>query len=431
MENPFVNALAQLGQAAAIMELESALHERLKTPQAVHSASIPVTMDDGSAQEFTAYRSQYSDALGPFKGGIRYHPGVTLDEVKALSFWMTIKCAVAGLPLGGGKGGVIVDPKQLSESELERLSRGYVQAFYKHLGPTKDVPAPDVYTNAQVMAWMLDEYEKLVGEHAPGMITGKPLSLGGSRGRDKATAQGGVFVLTHAVKKLSWNPRELTVVIQGYGNAGAQLAKLLYKEGYKIVAVSDSQGGVYNEDGIDPAKAEEIKLAGGRLGCYCVGTVCSLEQIKTDGPCRGLTNAELLELPVDILIPAALENQITVANAPRIQARLILELANGPTTPEADEILRQKGVLVVPDILANAGGVTVSYFEQVQNSMNYYWTEDEVMTRLQKIMDEAFAAVWSRHEKYGVSLRIAAFVAALERVSEAMRWRGTSRVTKA
>ncbi|KKW42465.1 MAG: Glutamate dehydrogenase [Candidatus Magasanikbacteria bacterium GW2011_GWA2_56_11] len=392
MTNPFANAMEQLDRAAAVIELSPDIHERLKAPERVLTVSIPVVMDDGATKVFTGFRSQYNDALGPFKGGIRYHTDVSLDEVKALSFWMTIKCAVAGLPLGGGKGGIIVDPKGLSGGELERLSRGYIQAIHKYLGPTQDVPAPDVSTNAEIMAWMLDEY--------------------------------GVYVLEQAVAKMGWQRAGTTVAIQGFGNAGSHMAKLLHKAGYKIMAISDSQGGVFNEDGIDPGRAEAIKLAGGLLGCYCVGTVCTLDQIKTEGPCRAITNEELLELPVDILVPAALENQITQDNAPRVKAKMIVELANGPTTPEADKILSQNGVLLAPDILANAGGVTVSYFEQVQNAANYYWTEDEALTKLEKIMVSAFEAVWERKEKYGVDMRTAAFVSALERISAAMAARG-------
>lgn len=422
--SPFANALEQLGSAARILELSASLLQKLKAPSQVHQAAIPVTLDNGTTREFVAWRVQYSDARGPYKGGIRYHPGVTPDEITALAFWMTIKCAVVGLPLGGAKGGVVVNPKELSGAELERLSRGYVRAFHQHLGSTKDIPAPDVYTNSQIMAWMLDEYEKVTGQHAPGMITGKPLSLGGSRGRSSATARGGVLVLTRALERLGKDPRTTTVAIQGFGNAGSQAAKILYGLGYKILAVSDSQGGVFNEDGLDPHKAESIKQAGGRLGCYCAGSVCRLEQIKTEGPCRAITNEEILELPVDVLVPAALENQITARNADRIKAAIILELANGPTTPEADVVLRQRDILVIPDILANAGGVTVSYFEQVQNATNYYWSEQEVEKKLKDIMLAAFEAVWAAKEKYGVDLRTAAFVLAVERVAEAMRDRG-------
>lgn len=410
MNNPFENALTQLGRAASVMKLDSRIHEKLKTPQQVHKSEIAVEMDNGETKNFTAYRSQYNDALGPFKGGIRYHWNVTEDEVKALSFWMTMKCSVVGLPLGGAKGGIIVNPKELSETELEKLSRAYVRAFYKHLGPTKDVPAPDVYTNGQIMAWMLDEYEKLVGEHAPGMITGKPLCLGGSRGRDKATAQGGVFVLLEAVKKMGMNPNETTVAIQGFGNAGAHMAELLSVAGFKIMAVSDSKGAIKSNDALNIDELSKHKETTGNIAGF----------IETET----ITNEELLELPVDILVPAALENQITSENAGRVKAKMIVELANGPTTPEADEILFKNNVTVVPDILANAGGVTVSYFEQVQNASNYYWEDDEVMTKLKKIMIAGFNDVWSRHEKYSVDLRTAAFVTALERVSAGMKARG-------
>ncbi len=410
MNNPFENALTQLQRAASVMNLDSKIHEKLQSPKKVHTADITITMDNGSTKTFPAWRSQYNDALGPFKGGIRYHPGVTEDEVKALSFWMTMKCAVVGLPLGGGKGGVIVNPKELSETELEQLSRGYVRAFYQHLGPTKDVPAPDVYTNGQIMAWMLDEYEKLVGKHAPGMITGKPLSLGGSRGRDKATAQGGVFVLLETVKKMEMNPAETTVAIQGFGNAGAHMAELLSAAGFKIVATSDSKGAIVYDSGLDIVALTEYKEK--------TGSVINFNGAQT------ITNEELLTMAVDILVPAALENQITADNAGNIKAKMIVELANGPTTPEADEILFKNNIVVVPDILANAGGVTVSYFEQVQNASNYYWTDEEVMEKLKKIMIAGFEGVWSTKEKYTIDLRTAAFVTALERVSAAMKARG-------
>ncbi len=424
MPSPFQNALTQLHKAADILHLPAAIHARLEQPERLLTVSLPLRLDNGETKVFTAFRSQYNSARGPYKGGIRYHQNVTEDEVKALSFWMAVKCAVVGIPLGGGKGGIIVNPKELSTGELERLSRAYIRALYKYLGPDQDIPAPDVYTTPQIMAWMLDEYETLTGHKAPGMITGKPLSLGGSAGRGFSTAQGGVYVIKALAKRLKLNPQKTTVAIQGFGNAGSYAAKILHAEGYKIVAISDSQGGVYNEDGIDPAKAEEIKKSGGMLGCYCGGSVCTLEQIKTDGPCRAITNEELLELEVDILIPAALENQITAANADRIKAKIIAELANGPTTPEADEILFKKGVTIVPDILTNAGGVTVSYFEQVQNASNYYWTESEVLQKLEPIMVNAFDAIWSIKEKYSIDLRTAAFVLAIERIATAMKDRG-------
>ena len=422
--DPFENALEQLSRAAKYLNIDQKILKKLQKPNKVHKFEIEVKMDNGKKKKFKGFRSQYNNARGPYKGGIRYHPGVTEAEVKALSFWMALKCATVGIPLGGGKGGIIVNPKELSSAELERLSRGYVKKLYKHVGPVQDVPAPDVYTTPQIMAWMLDEYEKLVGHHAPGMITGKPLSLGGSAGRGTSTAQGGVYVLLEAMKKLNKKPSETTVAIQGFGNAGSHMAKILHKEGFKIVALSDSQGGVYNEEGIDPHKAEELKKAGGMLGCYCVGTVCDIKQVKTDGPCRAINNQEILELGVDVLVPAALENQITGENAGRVKAKVVAELANGPTTPEADEILHKKGVLLIPDILTNAGGVTVSYFEQVQNAMNYYWTESEVFEKLRKIMVDSFNQVWEMKEKHQVNMRTGAFILAVARIAEAMRDRG-------
>jgi len=423
-QSAFENALEQLDKSAKILELDKSIHKRLKIPNIVYEVDIEVDMDGGEKKIFKGYRSQYNNARGPYKGGIRYHPNVSEDEVKALSFWMTMKCAVVGIPLGGGKGGIIVNPKELSEGELERLSRGYIQKLYKHIGPTKDVPAPDVYTTPQIMAWMLDEYEKLVGHHAPGAITGKPIVLGGSEGRGYSTAQGGAYVLEEAIKKLGKLPEDITIAIQGFGNAGSYMAKILHGKGYKIVAISDSKGGVYNEEGIDPQKAEKLKQGGGVLGCYCSGDVCDIEGVATTGTCRKITNEELLELDVDVLVPAALENQITIENAERIKAKLIVELANGPTTSQADEILFKNGITVVPDILANAGGVTVSYFEQVQNVSNYYWTEEEVLKKLKLIMIDSFLNVWETKQKYDIDMRTAAFVVAVKRVTEAMELRG-------
>lgn len=408
--SPFQNAQTQLKKALAYTHISEHTTNILSQPKRVLEVAIPVRMDNGKTHIFTGFRSQYNDALGPFKGGIRFHPGVTADEVKALSLWMTIKCAVVGLPLGGGKGGVIVDPKTLSQGELERLSRGYIRALYKYLGPTIDVPAPDVYTNGQIMAWMLDEYETLVGEKTPGMITGKPLSLGGSKGRDKATAQGGVFVLTELVKTLQKNPKELTVAIQGFGNAGGIVANLLATEGYSIVAVSDSRGGIYKKDGLAVKEVEAHKAQ--------TESVVSFPDADT------ITNEQLLELPVDILIPAALENVITEQNADRIQAKYILELANGPVTPEADELLHKKAIIDIPDILANAGGVTVSYFEQVQNASNYAWTAEEVQAKLSHTMKTAFQEVWKLTKDQNISLRMAAYSVALVRIGAAIDARG-------
>lgn len=407
--SPFAGAMAQLKKAAGFLNLEPVTLEKLSVPNQVHKVSIDVEMDNGERKTFPGFRSQFNNARGPYKGGIRFHPGVSEDEVKALSFWMAIKCATVGIPLGGGKGGVIVNPKELSESELEKLSRGYIKGLYKYLGPDKDVPAPDVYTTPQIMAWMLDEYEKQTGHHAPGMITGKPLSIGGSAGRGTATAQGGFYVLEQALKKLKLKPAKTTVAIQGFGNAGAHMAKIMFDAGYKIVAVSDSKGGIYNKKGINPYKAEEYKEKNG-----------SLPKEKN----QVITNEELLELDVVVLIPAALENQITKENAGRVKAKIVAELANGPTTPEADEILFKNKVLLVPDVLTNAGGVTVSYFEQVQNAMNYYWAEKEVFEKLKKIMVDAFEGVWKVKEKHKTDMRTAAFILAVDRIVQAMKDRG-------
>lgn len=421
MSNPFVNAMSQLDKAAKVMNLDKNIHEVLKQPERVLTVAIPVKMDNGETKVFTGYRSQYNNALGPYKGGIRYHWNVSLDEVKALSFWMMIKCAVVNIPMGGGKGGIIVNPKELSVGELERLSREYIRKIWRVIGSDKDVPAPDVYTTPQIMGWMRDEFEKLIGRPDPGVITGKPLAQGGSEGRETATAMGGVYVVRELAKKKGLKPSETTVAVQGMGNVGGFMAKLLRDDGYKIVALSDSKGGVYNQDGIDPDKAETIKKSGGMLGCYCLGSVCSLEQMPTDGPCRHVSNEDLLELPVDILVPSALENQITKDNVDKIQAKYIVEMANGPTTPEADEILHARGIPVIPDVLANAGGVTVSCFEWEQNLKGEHWTEADVFVKLEKIMVNAFNEVWDTAEKYNVTLRQGAFVKAIERVAGKMK----------
>ncbi|MDD4476999.1 MAG: Glu/Leu/Phe/Val dehydrogenase [Patescibacteria group bacterium] len=418
----FVNCLSQLDKAAKVINLDKNIHEILKNPDKILTVYIPVKMDDGEIKVFTGYRSQYNNALGPYKGGIRYHSNVSLDEVMALSFWMMIKCATVGIPMGGGKGGVIVNPKDLSEGELERLSRGYIQKIWREIGSDKDVPAPDVYTNAKIMAWMRNEYEKLSGHSDPGVVTGKPIADGGSEGRESATGQGGAYCARELVKKMGWEGKQITVAVQGFGNVGGYVAKILHKMGFKIVALSDSQGGVFNEDGVDPYKAEKIKKAGGMLGCYCLGSVCTLNQISKDGPCRFISNEEILELDVDILVPAALENQIRADNAPRVKAKAIMEMANGPTTPEADEILKAKGITVVPDVLANAGGVTVSCFEWEQNLKNEHWTEVEVLKKLEEKMTGAFAEIWEMKEKHGVDMRTAAFALAIDRVAKAIKF---------
>jgi glutamate dehydrogenase/leucine dehydrogenase len=331
----FETFLKKIAEIAGLSDEEV---KKLSTPNHVWEAELEV-----SGKKYPAYRVQFNNNRGPYKGGIRFHPEVDKQEVTDLSFWMTLKTAIADLPLGGGKGGVTVNPKELSKQEVEELSRAYIRAFHKHLGPQKDIPAPDVYTNPQIMAWMREEYEKIVGYDAPGVITGKPLDKGGSLVRDIATALGGVYILEEAVKKIGLTSKK--VAIQGFGNAGSNVAKLLHGLGYTIVAVSDSKGGVYSEEGIVPEKAEEIKKAGGMLGCYCLGSVCSLEEMPKEGPCRVITNEELLELPVDILIPSALSEVINAKNAAKVQAKIVLELANGPTTNEADEILHKKKML--------------------------------------------------------------------------------------
>lgn len=404
MHNPFENAMKQLDKAAAIMNLDTDIHEILKHPERILTVAIPVKMDDGSVKVFTGYRSQHNSALGPYKGGIRYHWNVTLDEVKALSFWMTMKCAVVGNPLGGGKGGIIVNPKELSEGELERLSRGYVHKVWRNLGSDKDIPAPDVYTNPQIMGWMRNEYEKIVGHPDPGVITGKTIEDGGSEVRGYATAQGGVYVLREAAKKLGLEPSETTVAVQGFGNAGSFMAKILSGLGYKIVAVTDSRGGAMNMDGLDVEA-----VAAHKAETRSVSGAPNTEEIN---------NEDILTLDVDVLVPAALENVITGDNAGNIQAKVIIELANGPVTPEADEILHKNGVLFVPDILSNAGGVRVSYYEWDQNVKDEHWTEEDVLQKLETSMVESFNNVWAQKEKYDIDMRTAAFVAAIERVSE-------------
>jgi glutamate dehydrogenase (NADP+) len=376
--------------------------------------SLPVRRDDGSTSHFTAFRSRYNDSLGPTKGGIRFHPGVTRAEVQALALWMTIKTAVLGLPYGGGKGGVIVDPKSLSPLELERLSRAYVRAMSDFIGPETDIPAPDVYTNARIMGWMLDEYETIHRIKAPGVITGKPVSLGGSLGRDEATGRGAYLCIRELARKKGLDPHQTRVAVQGFGNAGYHVAHLLHADGYPIVAVSDSKGAIYSEDGFDVDSLYQHKQETRQLrGVYCEGSVCELVEHKR------ITNDELLELDVELLIPAALEGVIGAHNHKRIRAPIIVEVANGPISGEVDEDLFRRGVQVVPDVLANAGGVTVSYFEWVQNRAGYYWKLDEVRERLEELMLRAFEEVWSLAQREKRSLRSAAYTNALRRIEEA------------
>ncbi len=409
--NPFEIAQRQLDEAAKVLKLESGMHELLRWPMREFHVRIPVKMDDGKVRVFPGYRVQYNWARGPCKGGIRFHPEETADTVRALAAWMTWKTAVMDLPLGGGKGGVVCDPKNMSAGELERVSRGYIRALGHYIAPDVDVPAPDVYTNPQVMAWMMDEYEKIVGASAPGVITGKPLPLGGSAGRGDATARGGMYCIREAAKVLGIELKGATCAIQGYGNAG-QFAHVLGEEllGVKVVAVSDSQGGIYNPKGLS---AKEVIAYKDKTGT-----------VKGFPGSKDITNAELLELDVVVLIPAALENQITEKNAGRIKARIVGELANGPTTPEADQILHKNKVYVIPDFLCNAGGVTVSYFEQVQNAYMYYWTPEEVHQRLDQKMTAAFHGVHQTAQEHKVHNRLGAYLVAVKRVAEAVRLRG-------
>lgn len=405
--NPFASALAQLDATAHVVKLDQRLLDILHQPQRILEVGIPVLMDDGSTKVFTGYRVQYNNARGPFKGGIRFHVDTDLNEVKALAFWMTMKCAVVGIPYGGGKGGVTVDPKKLSKNELEGLSRGWVRAMFPNLGPTVDVPAPDVYTTPEIMAWMTDEYSKLAGSPTPAAFTGKPLNKGGSEGRMTSTSQGGAYVLNEIMSKVGRVPRGTRVVIQGFGNVGAFAAKILHADGYTIIAVSDSKGGIQNADGLDIPAVLAYKETTGSLA----GFPGSLP----------VSNVDILTMDTDILIPGALENVLTKDNAADIKAGVILELANGPTTPEADTILFQRGIHVVPDILANAGGVTGSYFEWLQNMQKEHWTEAQVWEKLRPIMVDSFKAVWDAAQEHKVNLRTGAYIVAVERIGQAMK----------
>ena len=409
--NPFAIAQTQLDMAAEIMQLEPALHEFLRWPVRELHVTLPVRMDDGSTEIFHGFRVQYNDARGPTKGGLRFHPHETIDTVRALAAWMTWKTSVLDIPLGGGKGGIICDPKVMSPSELERLSRAYIRQVGRILGADMDVPAPDVYTTPQIMAWMMDEYSFMRGHNVPGMITGKPLPLGGSAGRGDATARGGMYCIREAAKLLGMETAGATMAIQGFGNAG-QFAAVLGPEllGAKVVAVSDSKGGAYNPKGLDPDALIAHKMDTGSVVGFPGADV--------------VTNAELLELDVDIIVPAALENQITGDNAARIKARISAELANGPTTLDGDQILFENGVYVLPDFLCNAGGVTVSYFEQVQNAYGYYWKEAYVHELLDEKMTAAFDVVAVTAKDYQVNNRIAAYIVAVGRVAEACKLRG-------
>lgn len=417
----FTDASQRLDKALQYVDLSPDAIERLKAPKASLSVSIPVRMDDGSLKVFPGYRVRYDDTRGPAKGGVRFHPSVSLDEVQSLAFWMTFKCAALNLPYGGGKGGITVDAKAMSSGELERLSRGYVNAIADFIGPNVDILAPDMYTNSTVMGWMMEQYSIIRREASPAVVTGKPLVMGGSLGRETATAMGAFFVMQHVLKSQGRVPEQTTVAIQGFGNAGAILAELLFNADYKVVAVSDSKGGVYAPDGLDIPSVRQMKESNRNLqAVYCHGSVC--EMVQHDN----LTNEELLGLEVDVLVPAALENQITAANADQIKASYVFEVANGPTTPEADAVLDSKGIQLFPDILVNAGGVTVSYFEWVQNRSGLYWTLQEVNHRLREKMVAEANLVLAIAQEYQTSYRTAAYIHALTRLGEAFATKGAS-----
>jgi glutamate dehydrogenase len=396
-------------QALKRLGYEQDMIELMKEPMRVLTVRIPVRMDDGKTKVFTGYRSQHNDAVGPTKGGVRFHPAVNENEVKALSIWMTLKCGIADLPYGGGKGGVICDPRSMSIRELERLSRGYVRAVSQIVGPTKDIPAPDVMTNSQIMAWMLDEYSRIREFDSPGFITGKPLVLGGSKGRETATARGVVIMIHEALRLKDIKLANARIVIQGFGNAGSYLAKFMHEAGARVIGISDVSGALYNEEGLD------IPYLLDRRDSF--GNVTNLFQ-------QTITNDQLLELDCDVLVPAAIENQITEHNAPNIKAKVVVEAANGPTTLEATRILSDRGILLVPDVLASSGGVIVSYFEWVQNNQGYYWDEQEVDDKLRLMMIRGFEQVYDIHRTRKVDMRLAAYMAGIRKVAEAVRFRG-------
>lgn len=418
--NVFENALQNLDKAFDYADIHSEAITRLKHPKLVIEVSIPVRMDNGDMRIFTGYRVRHDDTRGPGKGGIRFHPNVSLDEVKALAFWMTAKTAVMNLPFGGAKGGVIVNPKELSPLELERLSRGFIQRIADFIGPETDVPAPDVYTNAMIMGWMMDEYSKIRRQFTPAVITGKPIPLGGSEGRSDATGRGAYYCLKQHEKQRGWKPENVTVAIQGFGNAGQAVAQLLDADGYNIVAVSDSSGGIYRKEGFHVPSLINIKRTQRELeAVYCEDGLC--ERVKADR----ISNEELLALDVDILIPAALEDVITEDNAGDVQAETLVEVANGPVTSAADSILQENGVFVIPDILANAGGVTVSYFEWVQNKAGYYWSEKEIHERLEERMATEYWAIQELTDRHDIDMRTAAYAHALSRIGKALTAQGT------
>lgn len=414
------DANRRLERALKYVQISDDASERLRFPKASLKVSIPVRMDNGSLRVFEGYRVRYDDTRGPTKGGIRFHPNVTMDEVQSLAFWMTFKCAALNLPLGGAKGGITLNPKELSKFELERLSRGYIDAIADFIGPDVDIPAPDVYTNPMIMGWMMDQYSIIRRKLCPAVITGKPIGMGGSLGRDAATGTGAFYVLEAMMRKFDKPPQDTTVAVQGFGNAGSVIARLLFQAGYKVVAVSDSQGAIHCRQGLDIPSIEQFKTSTRSVkAVYCEGTVCNIVEHDV------LTNEDLLELDVDVLIPAALENQITAANASRVNARYIFEVANGPISSDADLILEEKGIYVFPDILVNAGGVTVSYFEWVQNRSGLYWELEEVNERMKRMMVKEAERIWQLSQELAIPLRTGAYVHALERLSEALNAKGT------
>ncbi|MBZ9578539.1 Glu/Leu/Phe/Val dehydrogenase [Patescibacteria group bacterium] len=415
-QNFFLDSQKQLKEIANILKIKPEILRELEEPHRLIKFQIPVQMDNGKVKIFFGFRSQHNNTLGPYKGGIRFHPEVSEDEIKALSMLMTWKCALVDLPFGGGKGGVIVDPRKLSKGELERLSRGYVKGIFPYIGPDIDVPAPDVNTNAQIMAWMVNEYSKLKGKDTPAAFTGKPPELWGLKGREEATGYGGVVILKKLQKVFGFKPRETTLAVQGFGNVGYNFANFAFREGYKIIATSECEGGIYVKKGLNPEETLRCREEKGKIAeCYCVGSVCDLNYGKQ------ITNDELLEMEVDILVPAAVENVITKENASKIRAKYIIEMANGPVTPEAEIILEEKCVVSIPDILANSGGVTASYFEWLQSKEKKKWEREKSLHELSVVLEKAFEEVWNLAKKEKVNLKKAAYLLAVDRVAKAMK----------
>jgi len=415
-ENLFTETQKQFKEIADILNLEPEIIRQLEEPQRLIKFQIPVKMDNGKIKIFYGFRAQHNNVLGPYKGGIRFHPKVSEDEVKALSIMMTWKCALVNLPFGGGKGGVIVEPKELSEKELERISRGYVRGVFPWIGPEVDIPAPDINTNPKIMAWMVDEYSKLKGEDSPAAFTGKPLEVWGLEGREEATGYGGVIILKKLQQIFGFKPKETSIAIQGFGNVGSNFARFAFQKGFKIIALSEDVGGIYAEAGLNPEKVLECREEKGEIaGCYCVGSVCDTNFGKQ------ISNEQLLEMDVDILVPAAVENVITEENAPKIRAKYIIEMANGPITAGAEKILEKRGILSVPDILANAGGVAASYFEWLQSKQKEKWQKERTLNELSEILGKAFDEVWELSQKEEIKFKQAAYLSAIGRVVKAMK----------